>query len=291
MHCTFCSTNNDSDAAFCSECGRPLHTGPRGPLAKSRKAYLFALVLIPVLAAVAWLGYYKFILPEGIAAVVNGEEIKITELDTAAPRSQGMEAAEYRNFRYQALNALIVEKLVFQEARAAGIRVSGKEISSAVAEAQASSGLDHAAFKRQITEQYGNEEDFGKVLERRLLIMKFFSEQIVPRGADPQTAHTAVNRWIQKASEKALVRIDLAEEVSGSGCACCNGGGTSEQGLLVPETKVARDAGLAYWHEKHGPDAVTAQLKDYGCHIRIDIMKNDKIVSSLRYQAGKISEM
>lgn len=292
MQCPSCSANNDSDAAFCIECGRPFSMESPISRAKSRKAYLFALALIPVLAAVTWLGYYKFILPEGIVAVVNGEEIKLSELDAAAPRSQGMEEAAYRNFRYQTLNALIMERFVIQEARAAGIRVSGEEVSSAVAKARASSGLDNAAFMRQVESQYGNKKFFEGVLERQLLMMKFLWEKIVPRGADPQTAHIAVNTWLQNASGKAAVRIDLSEEISGSGCACCNGGGASAQGSLTPEqSKVAREAGLAYWHGKYGPESVAAQVKDYGCHMQIDIVKNNKIVSSLRYQAGKISEM
>jgi hypothetical protein len=203
-----------------------------------------------------------------------------------------MDKTAYRNFRYQTLNALIMERFVLQEARAAGIRVSGEEILSAAAKAQASSGLDHAAFIRLNESQYGNEKNFERALERQLLIIKFFSEKIVPRGADPQTAHIAVNTWLQNASGKAAVRIDLSEEISGSGCACCNGGGASAQGSPTSEqTKVARDAGLAYWHGKYGPESVVAQVKDYGCHMQIDIVKNNKIVSSLRYQAGKISEM
>jgi hypothetical protein len=47
------------------------------------RAYFFALLLIPVVALATGLGYYKFILPDGIAAVVNGEEIKHSELDSA----------------------------------------------------------------------------------------------------------------------------------------------------------------------------------------------------------------
>ncbi len=55
--------------------------------------------------------------------------------------------------------------------------------------------------------------------------------------------------------------------------------------------KAAANAGIQYWHAKHGPDAVTAQFTDFGCHIKVDIMKNEKVVSSLRYQDGNISEL
>ena len=292
MRCPACFTQNDSDALFCSECGRRLTTGLLSVSGENKRAYLFLLVLIPALAMIAWLGYYKFILPSGVAAVVDGEEIKRAELDAAAPRSQGMEEAAYRNFRYQTLNALILERIVLQKARTTGIRVSREELSSAVATAKATSGLDDAGFSREIASQYGSEKSFVDALERRLMIEKLFSEKIVPRGSDPQTAHLIVNRWIQKETEQAAVRIDLSEEVSGASCGCCYGGGTAAEGsLALEQEKIARDAGLAYWREKYGSDVVTAQLKDYGCHMQIDIVKNKKIVKSLRYQGGIITEM
>jgi hypothetical protein len=55
--------------------------------------------------------------------------------------------------------------------------------------------------------------------------------------------------------------------------------------------KAAADAGLRYWHAKHGSDAVTARFTDFGCHVQVDIVKNEKIIGSLRYQDGNISEL
>jgi hypothetical protein len=307
MQSPACATNNDADAVFCSECGRPLGAGPKASRAKSRKAYLFALVLVPMLAIVAGLGYYKFFLPDGIAAVVNGEEIKTAELDAAVPRVEGVEEAAYRGFRSQALNELITERLALQEARAAGTRVSAEEISSAMAEMQASSGLDKTAFQRHVESQFGGMRDFEKALERRLIITKFLTDKIIPRGADPRTAGKAVNAWIRNLSNKAVVRVSLAEQSSGPGCGCCSkgggpaamkpgspkcGAGAPRQGRLSPEqTRAAHDASLAYWREKHGPDAVATKLTDFGCHIQVDIVRNEKIVGSLVYQAGNVTEM
>jgi hypothetical protein len=292
MQCPSCSDNNETDAEFCTQCGRLFNRVQPGLQEKTRKAYWFALALIPVLIAVAWLGYYKFILPSGIVAVVNGEEVKLAELDAAAPRPRGMEEEGYRNFRYQALQSLILERLVLQEARAAAVQVSTSEILSAKAEARARSGLDRAAFTRQVETRFGSVQNFERVLMCRLLAMKILPEQAVAYGLGPQTAQSAVTRWLEKASGNAVVRIDLSEEISGAGCGCCSVSGNSAQGSLAPEQATsARDAGLAYWRAKHGPDLVTLTLKDYGCHIQIDIEKNDKIVKSLRYQGGTITEM
>ncbi len=57
------------------------------------------------------------------------------------------------------------------------------------------------------------------------------------------------------------------------------------------DTKAASEAALRYWHEKHGPETVTATVKDFGCHQQVDIVKDKKIIASLRYQAGAITEL
>jgi hypothetical protein len=36
---------------------------------------------------------------------------------------------------------------------------------------------------------------------------------------------------------------------------------------------------------------VTARTTDFGCHIQVDIVKENKVALSLRYQDGAISEM
>jgi hypothetical protein len=58
-----------------------------------------------------------------------------------------------------------------------------------------------------------------------------------------------------------------------------------------PSGAKAADAGVRYWQEKHGGEAVTARTTDFGCHIQVDILRENKIVRSLRYQDGSISEM
>jgi hypothetical protein len=228
MQCPACSAHNDSDAAFCIECGRPIIIRPSEAPLKSRKIYLFAFVLVPMLVIVAAIGYYKFILPDGIAAVVNGEDIKTTELDAAAVRVPGAEETSYRGYRYEALNRLIIETLVFQEARKAGIRVSEGEIAAATAEA--SHGLNVAAFRQQIALQYGGNRQFEQALERRVLITKYIDEKIIPKGADRQTAQLAVNKWTQALLGNAMIRVALSEQ--GANSSCCAQGWERNRDLL-----------------------------------------------------------
>lgn len=307
MNCPECNTPYDADAQFCVECGRSLKDAQPEVISKGRRAYFIVLLFVPVIVIAAVIGYYKFFLPNGVAAVVNGEEIKLSELDTAVARMKGMREETSAGLRYQALNELISERLVLQEARKAGIHVSKEEVASAAAEAQSASGFDDAAFEQAMKTLYGNAHGFERALERRLIINRLIAERVVPPGADPKAASRAVNQWLQGLSAKATVRIALAEQLSGPGCGCCNKSeAQSLQGLGTPgygcatngktleasdQTRAAAVAGLRYWHEKNGPEAVTTRIADYGCHIQVDIVKDNKIVRSLRYQDGTISEM
>ncbi len=335
MHCISCNTLNDPDACFCSECGNLIAGGPRTPSAKAPRAYLFALLLVPVIAIAGGIGYYKFFLPEGIAAVVNGEEIKRSELDAAVVRAEAADPAatgegrrtaqDARRLRYEVLSALITERLVLQEARKAGIDIPDGDIAAAVAHAQASSGLDKAGFDLVVDRQYGDGRTFEKAVRRELIIKKFIARKAVPQGGDPQRAGAAMNAWLQDLSARAAVRIALAEQWSGAGgCSGCDStktqtagpqvlnrgcpmskaaspagragcgrakSGTSSEPNKKDNRKYAEEAGLKYWHEKYGPGAVSARLIDFGCHIQVDIVKDEKVIGSLRYQNGTITEL
>lgn len=307
MNCPHCTTSNDTDALFCAECGKRLTDGPGTPVRSQRRQYFLALLFVPVIILAAAIGYYKFILPDGIAAVVNGEKITLSELDAAVARMKGAGGEAPAGMRFQALNELISERLALQEAGRAGIAVSKEETATAVRNAQAASGLGDAAFITEMKALYGSARNFEKAMERSLIINRFLTERVIPKGADPGTAAQAINRWLQDLSGKASVRIALAENLSGPGCGCCGEkGGPSAEGrgrsyrecqtekgrpAASEGTKAAEDAGLRYWHAEHGQDTVSARLRDFGCHVQVDIVQNEKIVGSLRYQDGNITEM
>ncbi len=305
MNCPKCTTTNDTDARHCSECGTPISNESTARPAKSRRAYLFALILLPVIALAVGLGYYKFFLPDGVVAVVDGEEIGRSELDGAVARASKAGSAASGPLRFQILNRLIAERIVLQEARKAGTRATSEEIANAEDEARTSSGLDKAAFNKEILSQYGSVPAFKADLERRLLIRKFLAANVMPAGAEPQAAQKAVNRWFESISNKAVVRVALAEQGAGPGCGCCNNPGQAagmKQGTAgcrvagapaqqaSDQKSAATDAALRYWRAKHGPEAVTARAIDFGCHVQVDIVKNEKIIGSLRYQGGSIIE-
>ena len=313
MVCSQCNTTQDTDARYCSECGAQL-AEPR----KSRSAYVYILLLLPVIVLACAIGYYKFILPQGIAAVVNGEEITQAELEQEISRGEGTGGPADPGVRYQVLDGLITERIMLQEARKAGTDVSREELTAAIADVQARSGLDKERFNRQAESQFGSIRKFEEAFQDRLMVNKYIAAHVVPPGADQQSARQAVEQWIQKASDAAVVRITLAEQWAGAGCGGCanrdvvaapaaggcgksgSGCGIAKNGAASGQTTVpagdplhrnmAAEAGLSYWHERHGSDAVTARVTDFGCHIQVDIMKDNILIGSLRYQDGRISE-
>ena len=229
MNCPECKKTNDDDAIFCSGCGRMIEKRRPELVSKQRRAYFIALLFVPIIAIAAFIGYHKFNLPDGVAAVVNGEEIRRSEVDAAVARLQGMNKDASAHLRYQALNELISERLMLQEARKAGIRITKEDLAAANASAREASGLDEAAFQQAMKSMYGN--GYEKTLERRLIINRLISEKVVPRGADPKTTRRAMDRWLQDLSGNADVRIALSEQLSGPGCSgCSTPGGRSPQG-------------------------------------------------------------
>ncbi len=65
----------------------------------------------------------------------------------------------------------------------------------------------------------------------------------------------------------------------------------SANGRSTPETeKRIADAGLAYWREHYGKGEVTARVSDFGCHMQVDIIRDGRVVKSLQYQNGRITE-
>jgi hypothetical protein len=248
---------------------------------------------------VAGIGYYKFLLPDGVAAFVNDEEILLSELDEAVARVQGEGSAVPEGLRHQILNQLITERVALQEARKAGISVSREELAVAAREARAASGLTDKSFDREISSLFGNRRAFEAALERRLLIRKVIAEKVAPSGVDPVSARRATDQWLRDVTTRAAVRIALAEQVAGPGCRCCNGpreGNKTGQNIAAKQSpasnrmKTALDATLRYWHAKHGPDAIETRQTDFGCHIQVDIFQQEKMIASLRYQSGIITE-
>lgn len=308
MNCAKCNAVNDGDAVFCANCGNALNALAEVPR-KTWRSYWYAFLLIPALLAAAGMGYYKFILPNGIAAVVNGEDITMEELDSvirSARDGRAVPKEALGRMRSAALSEIITERIACQDARKAGISVTPGEMNSAIARMRSASGLDEKTFDAQVNAIYGGRGNFRQGMERRLLIQKYIDQHIAAGISDPTIAGFRVNQWLQGASSKATVRVSLEEQIQNSaGCACCSGGGPgpakhgcdpkagAPAGGKQPASQItaARDAAIGYWSKEHGNGPVETKVTDFGCHIQVDIIANNKIAKSLRYQNGTITEM
>jgi hypothetical protein len=79
---------------------------------------------------------------------------------------------------------------------------------------------------------------------------------------------------------------------SGGGCnssgpnksSCCGGG--------APLSKGAIKAGaLKYYAEKYGDSNVTCEVRDYGCHMEAEILKDGNVVKKLSISGNRIAEI
>jgi hypothetical protein len=306
MECGKCTKNNDADALFCEHCGSPLAQGQASQQGSGKRPYLYAAALVIVMVIVAAAGYYKFILPSGVAAEVNGEVITLAEVDgvvRAASAGQTVPAGQAGRMRFRVLSDLIAERVAWQEARKTGVTVTADEVDRAYAQA---AGGDRAAFEAQVKEQYGSVRAFRETLERRIVIRKYITGTVAAGITDPAAADVRVGTWLQEATARADIRIAIAgQTTAGGGCSCCSSGAPSTSAdrgcdpsrrtaggaVQAPQAAQAEQAALAYWRKQHGDGPVQTKLTDFGCHIQVDIVKGDRIAQSLRYQDGAITEM
>ncbi len=313
MLCSKCQKHNDSDAVFCENCGAALAATPaHGVVGKGQRA-LFATALAAVILAIIAIGYYKFFLPGGIAAVVNGEEISLAEVNSLMRGAEGIENLPpelVSRARYRVLNDLITERIAWQEARKGGVRAEPAEVEAAYGQLAASAAGGPGAFEAQVRSQYGSVRAFQQSLERRIAIRKYINAQVTAGITDPTIAGARLNQWLQAVSARSSVRVALAEQLpgaagggcgSGGGCGtkagggCGSGGGCSSAprtgAEASPQAREAEKAALAWWRDRYGSEAVAAKVLDFGCHIQVDMMKGEQIARSLRYQNGSISEL
>ena len=312
MQCGHCKNDNDADALFCEHCGRDLTIAPIGGTERKRRTLLFGLIAAVVFAVTA-VGYYKFFLPSGVAAVVNGEEISLAEVDArmqAVAKKGDIPADILSRARYRVLNDLITERIAWQTAAQAGVRVSSADIDAAYEQLVEASRGNSEDFESLVRTQYGSKRAFRRYLERQIAIRKYLDENVTTGITDPAIAGARVNQWLRDISDRASVRVALAEQLPGSGGGCGSSGGCGSGGCggatggkggcgtapktganVSPQAKEAQKAALVYWRERYGDDAVEAKVLDFGCHIQVDMLKAKRIAKSLRYQNGTITEL
>jgi hypothetical protein len=307
MQCGKCRSEIDDDAVFCTNCGTLLTARPETEAQQRNRGWWYLLLLLPVLILAGGLGYYKFALPQGVAAVVNGENITLAELDATMrgyESGQTLSDESRAQMRYAVLSQLISERIAAQEARKAGFTASDDEVDAAVERMRAASRMDEQSFAAQVRLRYGDRDALRRSLRRQLTIGKYVDAKVLAGAPDAASASARMDRWLRNISGQAAVRVALSEELQTGSCGCCGGrsaaarpgcdashGPAQASGILSPQARDAQSAALAYWNVRHGAEPVETRVRDFGCHIEVDILQHDRIAQSLRYQNGRITEM
>ncbi len=186
-----------------------------------------------------------------IVAVVNQEIITLSEVEKWSRPFRGQIDAEDRLERREqvrgvfrkVLDRIIEDKLIEQEAKKSGIRVTGKEIEGAVEDIKKLNNLNQQEFERALAAEGLTLENLKKELEKKILRVKFinFAVKVEPKAGEeelreffqknmdryrvnesyrpahilfliPNKATPEQIRGIRKKSEKVLERIKSGED-------------------------------------------------------------------------------
>ena len=146
---------------------------------KSRRRLVLAVALLLLGAAVpAWPRVV-----EGVAAVVEGEPITLSELNrfiargTAVPRPDLPRGSDRKRW----LEFLIEERLIEKEAERIGITVSETEVDEAIADLLRANSLSPADLARTLQESGIAETDYRREIRSGLIRSRVLDREIQPR--------------------------------------------------------------------------------------------------------------
>jgi len=316
QNCVHCGKETGAGELYCPECQAVY--GAKKP----RRLWVFTIVFSGVILSLAglvlWHGGLSFgsLSLDSIlgrpAAVINGESISRHELKARVKTVQEIVERQHGkdiftgergrallgSLNEEVLNGMLVQKLIHQEARKLGIRITDEQVKERLDRITKEIFGTWENFQKRLQEEGISKEDLHNNL-RSLLILEALKKAKTPEGAD---AEVSFNAWLIQAKQKAeLVIYD--SQIGGlsipSGGSCCDPGGPPGRaggpstGPIDPETeKEARKAGLdAYQKSNPGEKEVTARVINYGCHIQVDIQKGGRVVKSYSYQRGKVFEI
>jgi parvulin-like peptidyl-prolyl isomerase len=248
------------------------------------------------------------------AAVINGEPIARADLTARVKSIRAMLERQYgrdlfagqqgqallANLNEEVLNGMLEEKLMYQEARKLGIKITDEQVQQKLDQITREVFGTWEKFRARLQEEGLSKEDLQNNL-RSLLILEALKKAKTQQGAD---LDVSFNAWLIQAKQKAELII-YDSEIGGmtlpTAGGCCGPGGPSDgsggqsgtaRAIDSKTEREAQKAGLeAFQKTNPAEKGVTAKVTNYGCHIQVDIQKEGRIVKSYTYQAGKAFEI
>lgn len=82
-----------------------------------------------------------------------------------------------------------------------------------------------------------------------------------------------------------------ATSTGGGGCCGGSGGGQAVAGAATADFKQLEKEAINLYVKNYGDANVTAEVKDFGCHQQINILKDGKVVKEFSYQNGQLQPL
>ena len=298
--CPSCGGGNEKRDQFCVNCGNPL---PKSKETRFKKPYtLFGAISLALVGAIVffWMGGFE----SKLVGKVNGEGITRKEFSKRLERAkkfyevrygqnlfQGVEAKENLNrLRTDILDEMTTEKILLQEAKSAGYAFApDEEIVKQVEVVKKKYGLSDADIKQKMGLSI---EDLKEELRKGWIISQFV-EKAVLKG-NQVNPDLLFGQWLTKAKANAKVETyEKLEPVSTAKASCCRSGcgGGRAQPLDPKIEKEAKAKALEYYEKKTQKNGASARVTNFGCHIQVDIIEDEKVVVSLTYNKGEVQEI
>ena len=248
------------------------------------------------------------------AAVINGEKISRTDLKSRLKIFRGILERQYGydvfagdrgrallvNLENKALDGMLEERLVTQEARKLRVQINEEQVRQKMEQVSQEIFGTMENLQARLQEDGMSPEDLQNNI-RFFLLLEALKRAKAQEGDNPEGSFDA---WLIQARQSAEVAIYNSGNPSGSSSplagGCCGPAGSSGGCSGVPgaarqaDPRIEREAQKAALEAFQGTNptekGVTAKVSDYGCHIQVDIQKDGKTVKSYVYQGGKISE-
>lgn len=316
-NCLHCGKEKLDGELYCSECQAGL--SPKRP----KKLLIFSLIFSSLLLILTGLliwhkGFFiekislEVIWPQPVAKI-NGEPIfrsefkeRIEGIKDFLEKQYGGEifkgkegALLVADLEKKVLAEMLEEKLITQEAKKLGIRVSDEEVKRELEEIGRKLSGSSEKFEAELKNDKSFKKNFQNYVRHLLILNAVSLAKAFPNSSNQENFAS----WLFQAKQKAKIEIYGLKEFPDNFQlrSCCFGGGRPGgcggqrllPGKIDPKLEEKAGAAALQAYRKYNPDSqnLTAKVTDYGCHIQVDIQKDGKVVKSYIYQNGEVEDL